>query len=141
MLDAILHELSPTYDALGDLYKFFVQGIKQDRRGPLQGLRKIATFNARDQMAQVLRDIKAMATPLQLVDATLQTTQTRTVMYGVCSVAICIGAFLAYRDDSQILETVIGLSHSRLAYGLLAAAGAVLLLMQRQLRDVPKQNR
>jgi ubiquinone biosynthesis protein len=141
MLDAVLHELSPTYDALGDLYQFFVQGIAQDRRGPLQGLRKIATFNARDQMAQVLRDIKAMATPLQLVDATLQTTQTRTVMYGVCSVAICIGAFLAYRDDSQILETVIGLSHSWLAYGLLAVAGVVLLLMQRQLRDVPKQNR
>ena len=58
----------------------------------------------RDQLAQLLRDIKTIATPLQLVDATLQTTQTRTILYGVCAIAFCVGAFLAHRDDTWMFE-------------------------------------
>ena len=140
MLDAILGELSPAYDALGDLYRFFVQAVARDGRESLRGLRRITPLNARDQVAQLLRDIKVMATPLHLFDATLQATQTRTMLYGICSVAFCVGAFLAYRDDSRVFETATGLSHAWLVYGLLAIAGAVLLRMQRQLRYVPKQN-
>jgi predicted unusual protein kinase regulating ubiquinone biosynthesis (AarF/ABC1/UbiB family) len=139
-IDSILHELSPTYDSLADLYNFFVQAAAQDRREPLRGLRRITVLDGRDHVAQLLRDIKTIATPLRLIDATLQTTQTRTMLYGVCSVAFCIGAFLAYRDDSVLFEITTGLNRQWLVYGLLAIAGAVLIRMQRQLRNIPKQN-
>jgi ubiquinone biosynthesis protein len=140
MIDSILLELSPTYDALADLYEFFVQAVAQDRREPLRNLRRITVLDARDQLAQLLRDIRTIATPIELIDATLQTTQTRTMLYGVCSVALCIGAFLAHRDDSLVFETATGLNRWSLVYGLVAIAGAILIRMQRQLRNVPKQN-
>ena len=141
IINSILHELSPTYDSLTDLYNFFVKALAQDRREPLRFTRRgITVFDARDRLAQLLRDVKTVATPLQLVDATLQTTQTRTMLYGVCSVACCIGAFLAYRDDSMVFETATNLSRDWLVYGLLAVAGVILVRMQRQLRNIPKQN-
>jgi len=139
-LDALLNELSPSYNPLGDLYKFFAQATAQDRGEPLRALRRITAFNTRDQITRLLRDIKAIATPLQLVDATLQASQTRTMLYGVSSVAFCIGAFVAYRDDSQMFENATGFSHAWLAYSLLAIAGAVLVRMQRRLRYIPRQN-
>lgn len=141
MIDSILHEISPAYDALSDLHNFFVQAATQDSREPLRKFRRTTILDMFDQLAQLLRDIKTIATPLQLVDATLQATQTRTILYGVSAIAFCIGAFLAHRDDTSMFEAATGLNRVWLVYGLLAIAGAVLIRMQRQLRNVPTQHR
>jgi predicted unusual protein kinase regulating ubiquinone biosynthesis (AarF/ABC1/UbiB family) len=138
-IDSILHELSPSYEPLEDLYNFFIQALTQDRKEPPRALRKPAGLAAQEGLSQLLRDIKTIATPLQLINAKLQTIQTRTILYGVCSIAFCVGAFLAHHDESFMFETSTGLSRSWLVYGLLAAAGAILLRMQR--RRIPFQNR
>jgi ubiquinone biosynthesis protein len=141
MLDSILHELSPTYEPLQDLHDFFIRALAQDRKEPLDASRRPFPLDIQEGLSQLLNDIKTIATPLQLIDATLQTTQTRTVLYGVCSLSFCVGAFLAYRDETSLFELSTGLTRGWLVYGLLAAATAVLLLMQRQLRRSPMRNR
>ncbi len=138
-INSILHELSPSYEPLEDLYNFFIQALTQDRKEPPRALRKPAGLAAQEGLSQLLRDIKTIATPLQLINAKLQTIQTRTILYGVCSIAFCVGAFLAHHDESFMFETSTGLSRSWLVYGLLACAGAILLRMQR--RRIPFQNR
>lgn len=140
MIDSILHELSPSYDPLTDLYTFFVQALAQDRREPLRGLRRMTVLEVHDRLTQLLRDVKTIATPLQLADATLQTTQTRTMLYGMCSIGFCVGAFLAYRGRTMVFENMTGFSREWLVYGLLVIAAAVLVRMQRQSRNIPKQN-
>lgn len=140
MIDSILHELSPSYDPLTDLYTFFVQALAQDRREPLRGLRRMTVLEVHDRLTQLLRDVKTIATPLQLADATLQTTQTRTMLYGMCSVGFCVGALLAYRGRTMVFENITGFSREWLVYGLLVIAAAVLVRMQRQSRNIPKQN-
>jgi predicted unusual protein kinase regulating ubiquinone biosynthesis (AarF/ABC1/UbiB family) len=141
IIDSILHELSPTYEPLGDLYSFFMRSLAQDRKEPSGGLRKPFALEIQDGLSQLMRDIKTIATPLQIIDATLQTTQTRTMLYGVCSLSFCFGAFLAYRDETSLFEVFTGLGRGWLVYGMLAAAAVILLLMQRQLRRSPIQHR
>jgi ubiquinone biosynthesis protein len=137
-VDAILSELAPSYDPLKDLSTFFIKAAGQDRRGPVQALRNLTLHNASDRLSQLLRDIKTIATPLQLFDGTLQTAQTRAMLYGVCSIAFCIGAFLAQWNDSPVFENTTGLNRSWLVYGMLAIAAVVLVRLQRLLR-VPGQ--
>jgi predicted unusual protein kinase regulating ubiquinone biosynthesis (AarF/ABC1/UbiB family) len=140
MLDSILVELSPRYDVLADLYNFFVKAIAQEHRQPRRGPRRATLVDASGQMARLLRDIKTIATPIQLMDATLQTTQTRTMMYGVCSIAFCVGAFLTHHDNTGLFERATGLDRAWLVYSLLAIAGIILLRMQRWLRKTTKQS-
>jgi predicted unusual protein kinase regulating ubiquinone biosynthesis (AarF/ABC1/UbiB family) len=135
-IDAVLHELAPHYDAFADLHSFFVQAVKQHNKWVVPHVPE-AMFSIRYKVDQLLNDAKSFGAPLQSIDNSLRSVQTRSTLYGVCSVAFCFGAYLANRDENSLLETS-GLSRQWVVYSLLAAAVVLLLFMHRQLRGIPK---
>jgi ubiquinone biosynthesis protein len=135
-IDAVLHEIAPHYDAFADLHSFFVQAVKQRNKRVVPHVPEVL-FSIRYKVDQLLNDAKSFGAPLQSIDNSLRSVQTRSTLYGVCSVAFCFGAYLANRDENSLLETS-GLSRQWVVYSLLAAAVVLLLFMHRQLRSIPK---
>jgi hypothetical protein len=135
-IDAVLHEIAPHYDAFADLHSFFVQAVKQRNKRVVPHAPEVL-FSIRYKVDQLLNDAKSFGAPLQSIDNSLRSVQTRSTLYGVCSVAFCFGAYLANRDENSLLETS-GLSRQWVVYSLLAAAVVLLFFMHRQLRSIPK---
>jgi ubiquinone biosynthesis protein len=136
IIDAVLHEIAPHYDAYADLHSFFIQAVTQNNKRSAPHIPQ-ALFSIRYKADQLLNDAKNFGAPLQSIDNSLRSVQTRSTLYGVCSVAFCVGAYLANRDENSLIETS-GLSRHWVVYSLLGAAVVLLLFMHRQLRNIPK---
>ena len=135
-IDAVLHEIATHYDAFADLHNFFVEAVAQRNKRVALPVPE-AFFSVRYKVDQLLNDAKNFGAPLQSIDNSLRSVQTRSTLYVVCSVAFCFGAYLANRDENLLIETS-GLSRQWIVYSLLAAAVILLLFMHRQLRNIPK---
>jgi ubiquinone biosynthesis protein len=136
ILDAVLNEIAPQYDAYADLHSFFVQAVTQGNKRPAPNIPAVL-FSIRYKADQLLNDAKNFGAPLQSIENSLRSIQTRSTLYGVCAVAFCFGAYLANGDESSLIETS-GLSRHWVVYSLLAVAVILLLFMHRQLRNIPK---
>jgi ubiquinone biosynthesis protein len=136
-IDALLGELSPEYDLLSELHRFFVKAIARDKAEPVHRIAE--TILAMQHRAnRLLSETKTFAAPLQYIEHSLRSVQTRSTLYGVWSVAFCIGAYLSHRDEAAFVQQAIGIDRHWVAYGLLLIALIPLLLMHRQLKRIPK---
>jgi hypothetical protein len=136
IVDSVLHEIAPHYDAYADLHSFFVRAVTQGNRKFAPRIPE-SLFSIRYKADQLLDEAKNFGVPLQSIDNSLRSIQTRSTLYGVCAVAFCFGAYLASGDENSLIE-MSGLSRHWVVYSLLAVAVILLLFMHRQLRNIPK---
>jgi hypothetical protein len=88
--------------------------------------------------SRLLIDANSHTASSQFVNTALKSIQTRSVLYGIWSVAFCMGAYLAAKGDLSLLEEMVGVSNHWIVFGFLAPAIVFLLLMQRRIRDIRK---
>ena len=134
-LDAVLAELAPEYDFFGDLPEFFAQAFVSDLREGVHRWPEVVLVT-RYRAGRSLADANSLAASSQYFNPALKSIQTRSVLYGIWSVALCIGAYLAAKGDLSLLEEMIGVSTHWIVFGFLATALVSLLLMQRRIRDI-----
>jgi ubiquinone biosynthesis protein len=135
-MDSVMRELAPDYDSLLDLEKFFIEAMANSTNGIFR--RVPERFLAmRYKVNQLLNEAETLAAPLQSIDNSLRSIQTRSTLYGICSVAFCIGAYLAH-EDGAALTAISGIGRHWFVYGLVAAAIVLLLFMRHQLQEIPR---
>jgi len=136
-VDAVLSDLAPDYNWLSDLPEFFTQGLISDVREGLWRWPEVV-MATQYRTGRLLTDANSLAASFQFFNPALKSIQTRAVLYGAWSVALCMGAYLAARGDLSLLGDMFGVSDRWVAFGFIAAAIVSLLLMQRQIRDIRK---
>ena len=136
-VDAVLAELAPDYDGLSDLPEFFAQAFICDVREGLYRWPEVVLVT-KYRASRSLIDANSLTASFQFFDPALKSIQTRAVLYGIWSVAFCIGAYLAAAGDLSLLEEMVGVSNHWIVFGFLTTAIVSLLLMQRRIRDIQK---
>jgi ubiquinone biosynthesis protein len=136
-VDAVLAELAPEYDCLADLPEFFAQAFVSDVREGLYRWPEVI-LATKHRASRSLVDANSRTASSQFVNPALKSIQTRIVLYGIWSVAFCMGAYLAAEGDLSLLEEIVGVSNHWIVVGFLAPAIFFLLLMQRRIRDIQK---
>jgi predicted unusual protein kinase regulating ubiquinone biosynthesis (AarF/ABC1/UbiB family) len=136
-VDAVLAELAPEYDCFSDLPDFFAQAFVSDVREGLHRWPELI-LATKHRANRSLVDANSLAASSQFFNPALKSIQTRSVLYGIWSIALCIGAYLASQGDLSLLEEVLGVSSHWLVIGFLTPAIGFLLLMQRRIRDIRK---
>ena len=136
-IDGVLSDLAPEYNWLSDLPEFFTQGFISDLREGFWRWPEIV-IATKYRSGRLLTDANRLATSFQFFNPALKSIQTRAVFYGVWSVALCMGAYLAVTGDLSLLGDMFGVSNRWIAFGFIAAAVVSLLLMQRQIRGIRK---
>ena len=135
-IDAVMRELAPKYDSFSDLNNFFIQAMSKDNQEHARSIPE-NLLAIRYKVNQLLSEAETLTAPLQSIDNSLRSIQTRSTLYGVCSVAFCVGAYLAQKDSVTLTE-IAGFGHHWIVYGLVATAIVLLLLMRRQLQHIPR---
>jgi ubiquinone biosynthesis protein len=136
-VDAVLSDLAPDYNWLSDLPEFFTQGFISDVREGLWRWPEVV-MATKYRTGRLLSDANSLTASFQFFNPALRSIQTRAVLYGAWSVALCMGAYLAARGDMSLLGDIFGVSNRWVAFGFVTAAIVSLLLMQRQIRDIRK---
>ena len=136
-VDAVLSDLAPDYNWLSDLPEFFTQGFISDVREGLWRWPEVV-MATKYRTGRLLTDANSLTASFQFFNPALRSIQTRAVLYGIWSVAFCMGAYLAARGDLSLLSDIFGVSNRWVAFGFVTAAIVSLLLMQRQIRDIRK---
>jgi predicted unusual protein kinase regulating ubiquinone biosynthesis (AarF/ABC1/UbiB family) len=136
-VDAVLAELAPDYDYFSDLPDFFSQAFVLDLR---EGFRRWPEIilAAKFRGSRALADANNLTESSRFFNPALKTIQTRSVLYGIWSVAFCMGAYVAAKGDMSLLEEIVGVSKHWIVFGFLALAVTSLLLMQGQIRAIRK---
>jgi ubiquinone biosynthesis protein len=135
--DAVLAELAPEYDWLSDLHEFFAQAFVCDVKEGLYRWPEVI-LATKYRASRLLIDANSLTASFQFFNPALKTIQTRSVLYGIWSVAFCVGAYLAAKGDLSLLQEVLGVSNHGIVFGFMTIAIVCLLLMQRQIRDIRK---
>jgi predicted unusual protein kinase regulating ubiquinone biosynthesis (AarF/ABC1/UbiB family) len=136
-VDAVLAEFAPDYDCLSDLPEFFAQAFICDVREGLYRWPEVM-LATKHRASRLLIDANSRTASSQFVNLALKSIQTRSVLYGIWSVAFCMGAYLAAEGDLSLLEEMVGVSNHWIVFGFLTPAIVFLLLMQRRIRDIRK---
>lgn len=136
-VDAVLAELAPEYDGFSDLPEFFAKAFVCDVREELHRWPEVV-LAAKYRASRSLIDANALTASIRFFNPALRSIQTRSVLYGIWSAALSIGAYLAAEGDLSLLEEVVGVSRYWIMFGFLTTAFVSLLLMQRQIRDIQK---
>jgi ubiquinone biosynthesis protein len=136
-VDGVVSDLAPDYNWLSDLPEFFTQGFISDVREGLWRWPEVV-MATKYRTGRLLTDANSLAASFQFFNPALKSIQTRAVLYGVWSVAFCMGAYLATRGDMSLLGDILGVSNRWLAFGFITASIVSLLFMQRQIRDIRK---
>ncbi len=134
-VDGVVSDLAPDYDWLSDLPEFFTQGFISDLREGLWRWPE-AVMATKHRMGRLLTEANSLTASFQFFNPALKSIQTRAVLYGIWSVAFCMGAYLAARGDLSLLGDMFGVSNRWVVLGFIAAAIVSLLLMQRQIRVI-----
>jgi predicted unusual protein kinase regulating ubiquinone biosynthesis (AarF/ABC1/UbiB family) len=134
-LDAVLAELAPEYDYFNDLPDFLAQSFVSDLR---EGLRRWPEIilAAKYRGSRALADANSLTASSRFFNPALKSIQTRSVLYGIWSVAFCMGAYVAAKGDMSLLEDLVGVSNHWIVFGFLTLAVTSLLLMQGQIRAI-----
>jgi len=138
-VDGVLAELAPDYDGLADLPEFFAQAFVSDVREGLHRWPEVV-LATKHRANRLLTDANSLSASSRFVSPALKSIQTRSVLYGIWSVAFCLGAYLAAKGDLSLLEEMLGVSNHWIVVGFLTPAIVFLLLMQRRIRDIRKVN-
>src|SRR5262249_55273284 len=136
-VDAVLAELAPDYDYFSDLPDFFSQAFIVDLREGLRRWPEIV-LAAKFRGSRALADANNLTESSRFFNPALKTIQTRSVLYGIWSVAFCMGAYVAAKGDMSLLEEIVGVSKHWIVFGFLALAVTSLLLMHGQIRAIRK---
>ena len=136
-VDAVLAELAPEYDCHSDLPEFFAQAFICDMREELYRWPEVI-LETKHRASRLLIDANSATASSQFVNTALKSIQTRSVLYGIWSVAFCMGAYLVAEGDLSLLGEMAGVSNHWIVFGFLTPAIVLLLLMQRRIRDIRK---
>ena len=136
-VDSVLGELAPDYDCHSDLPEFFAQAFISDMREGLHRWPELM-LATKHNASRLLLDANSLTSSSQFINTALKSIQTRSVLYGIWSVAFCTGAYLAAEGDLSLLEQMVGVSNNWIVFGFLTPAIILLLLMQRRIRDIRK---
>jgi ubiquinone biosynthesis protein len=134
-VDAVLAELAPDYDGFSDLPEFFAQAFVSDLREGLYRWPEVV-LATKHHASRLLVDANSLTASSRFFNPALKSTQTRSVLYGIWSVVLCIGAYLAAKGELSLLEEMAGVSSGWIVFGFLTTAIVSLLLMQRRIRDI-----
>ena len=136
-VDAVLSDLAPDYHWLSDLPEFFTKGFISDVRERLWRWPEVV-MATKYHTGRLLTDANSLTASFQFFNPALKSIQTRAVLYGVWSVAFCMGSYLAAKGDLSLLGEMFGVSNHWVVFSFITAAIVSLLLMQRQIRDIRK---
>jgi ubiquinone biosynthesis protein len=136
-VDAVLAELAPEYDCLSDLPEFFAQAFICDMKEGFHRWPEVM-LATKHRANRLLIDANSLTASSQFANTALKSIQTRSVLYGIWSVAFCIGAYLAAEGDLSLLAEMVGVSNHWIVFGFLTPAIVFLLLIQRRIRDIRK---
>lgn len=136
-VDAVLAELAPEYDGFSDLPEFFAQAYICDLREGLYRWPEVV-LATKHRASRSLIDANSLTASYQFFNPALKSIQTRSVLYGIWSVAFCFGAYLAAEGSLSLLEEILGVGKQWIVFSFLTAAVVSLLLMQRRIREIRK---
>jgi ubiquinone biosynthesis protein len=136
-VDAVVSDLAPDYDWLSDLPEFFTQGIISDIREGLWRWPEVV-MATKYRAGRLMTETNRLTASFLFFNPALKSIQTRAVLYGIWSIAFCMGAYLAAKGDMSLLGDIFGVSNRWVVLGFITSAIVSLLLMQRQIRGIRK---
>lgn len=136
--DAIIFELSPSYDPLTDEAQFIVRAARIDVREIFK--RREATRSIAEswgQIKEISANLDKLATSGRSIEISLRTLQTRLLQYGVWAALIGTIAYLGFREDAfGGLSAALGVGKYFIPGALLFVASIFLIMVLRQGRKL-----
>jgi ubiquinone biosynthesis protein len=136
--DAIIFELSPTYDPLGDEAQFMVRAARIDAKQILNQREAIGSVTESwGQAKEIVANVNKLLTTGRSIEISLRTLQARLLQYGIWTALVGTVAYLGFREDAfTSLNAVLGVGKYFIPGTLLFFAFIFMLLVLRQGRKL-----
>lgn len=136
--DAIIFELSPTYDPLADEAQFMVRAARIDVKEILNQREAIGgVTESWGQAKEIVANVNKLLTSGRSIEISLRTLQARLMQYGIWTALIGTVAYLGFREDAfTSLNAVLGVGKYFIPGTLLFFAFIFMLLVLRQGRKL-----
>ncbi len=136
--DAIIFELSPTFDPLADEAQFMVRAARMDVKEILKQREVIGSVTESWGQAQdMVANVGKLLSSGRSIEISLRTLQTRLLQYGIWTALIGTVAYLGFREDAfTSLNAALGVGKYFIPGTLLFFAFIFMLLVLRQGRKL-----
>jgi hypothetical protein len=136
--DAIIFELSPTYDPLADEAQFMVRAARIDVKEILKQREAIGSVTESwGQAKEIVANVGKLLTSGRSIEISLRMLQARLLQYGIWTALIGTVAYLGFREDAfTSLNAVLGVGKYFIPGTLLFFAFIFMLLVLRQGRKL-----
>jgi ubiquinone biosynthesis protein len=136
--DAIIFELSPTYDPLADEAQFMVRAARIDVKQILNQREAIGSVTESwEQAKEIVANVNKLLTSGRSIEISLRTLQARLLQYGIWTALIGTVAYLGFREDAfTSLNAVLGVGKYFIPGTLLFFAFIFMLMVLRQGRKL-----
>jgi ubiquinone biosynthesis protein len=136
--DAIIFELSPTYDPLADEAQFMVRAARIDVKEILNQREAIGSVTESwGQAKEIVANVGKLLTTGRSIEISLRTLQARLLQYGIWTALIGTVAYLGFREDAfTSLNAVLGVGKYFIPGTLLFFAFIFMLQVLRQGRKL-----
>jgi ubiquinone biosynthesis protein len=136
--DAIIFELSPTYDPLADEAQFMVRAARMDVKEILQRREVIGSVTESwGQAKEIMANANKLLTSGRSIEISLRMLQARLMQYGIWTALIGTIAYLGFREDAfTSLNAALGVGKYFIPGTLLFCAFIFMLLALRQGRKL-----
>ena len=136
--DAIIFELSPTYDPPADEAQFMVRAARMDVKEILEQREVIGSVTASwGQAKDIVANVGKLISSGRSIEISLRTLQARLLQYGAWTALIGTVAYLGFREDAfASLNAALGVGKYFIPGTLLFFAFLFMLLVLRQGRKL-----
>lgn len=136
--DAIIFELSPTYDPLADEAQFMVRAARMDVEEILKQRELIGSVTESwGQTKEIVANVGKLLTSGRSIEISLRTLQARLLQYGIWTALIGTIAYLGFREDAfTSLNAALGVGKYFIPGTLLFCAFVFMLMALRQGRKL-----
>lgn len=136
--DAIIFELSPSYDPLDDEARFLVRAARIDVKELLKRREAMRSVSESwGQAREIVANLNKLATSGRSIEISLRTLQARLLQYGIWAALIGTVAYLGFREDAfRSLSALLGVGKYFIPGMLLFVASIFMFMVLRQGRKL-----